>query len=110
MDRTVSLGNLKCASGMVLVHQPVICQGTRRSERNGFQFLSSHRALAGVGTSPAFHLLLVDAPGPKVLKAKELPHSRNPAGSAASCFPACWVSCLVVGISPPWFSKVEIEL
>lgn len=107
MDRAVSLGNLKCASGMVLVHQPVICQGTRRSERNGFQFLSSHRALAGVGTSPAFHLLLVDAPGPKVLKAKGLPHSRNP---AASCFPACWVSCLVVGISSPWFSKVEIEL
>lgn len=85
MDRPVSPGNWKYPSGTVLIHQPVICQGTRRSERNGFHFLSWHRALASTGTSPIFHLL-VDASGPKFRKASRLPTPRKPAGSVPSCF------------------------
>lgn len=85
-------------------------QGTRRSKRNGFHLLSWHRALAGTGTWPAFCLVLVDASGPRLLKAKEFPHHRNPTGSGPSCFRVCWVRCKMVRISLSWFSRMEAEL
>lgn len=74
-------------------------QGTQRSKRNGFHLFSWHRALAGTATWPAFHLVLVDASGPRLLKARGFPHPRNPTGSGPSCFHVCWVRCKVVRIS-----------